>query len=311
MNQTFSQQELRNWHKSMTTRVANVAEEHGRSKESIQYQLVFECFLSRIFGEPSSGWTLKGGTALLMRNGSGRFTKDVELARAHEWEEINRIAQELEKLAQRTGADPFTFKVAAVRSKQTAALDGYATPSATVTVEARLGAKSFRAFTVDVTVGRHTQTPPEQIKVLPLLNQVTKEGGYEPFSILVTPIEAHLADKICAMRELHRNRPSTRYHDLADIIQIILTQSFSAEKLLETLSHEVKRRRIGWPEEITAPGSNWEKGYAQHARQYAGLPAELHTLEKSLEYAGACLNEVLQRKRIRGTWSHQDQCWGP
>ena len=111
MNQTFSQQELRNWHKSMTTRVANVAEEHGRSKESIQYQLVFECFLSRIFGEPSSGWTLKGGTALLMRNGSGRFTKDVELARAHEWEEINRIAQELEKLAQRTGADPFTFKV--------------------------------------------------------------------------------------------------------------------------------------------------------------------------------------------------------
>lgn len=143
----------------------------------------------------------------------------------------------------------------------------------------------------------------------PLLNQVTKEGGYKPFSILVTPIEAHLVDKICAMREPHKNGVSMRFHDLADIIQIIRTQDFSAEKLLDILSHEVKRRRIDWPEEITSPGPSWEKEYARQAPNYAELPEELHSLQKSLDYAGYCLNDVLQKKRIRGTWSHRNGHW--
>ena len=262
MNRPLSQAEVRNWQRSMSTRIANLAQEQGRGKDSIQFQLVFECFLHRIFSEPSPEWVLKGGTALLMRNGAGRFTKDIDLAHAREWEDPNQIARQLESLMQREGADPFTFRIASVNSKHADNVDGYATPTATVTVKALLGVRTFHSFRIDVTLERHTQTPSERIKVNPLLNQVTKEGGYEPFSILVVPIEAHLADKICAMRETHKNGVSTRFRDLADIIQIIRTQDFSAEKLLDTLSHEVKRRRINWPEEITSPGPSWEKEYA-------------------------------------------------
>lgn len=309
MNQPLSQAEMRNWQRSMSTRIANLAREQDRGKDSIQFQLVFECFLSRIFSKPSSEWILKGGTALLMRNGSGRFTRDIDLAHGHKWEDTSQIAQQLESLMQRKGADPFTFKITNVHSRQAGTFDGYSDPTATVTVKAFLGARSFHSFRIDVTLGRHTQTPPELVRVTPLLNLVTKEGGYEPFSILVTPVEAHLADKICAMRESHLNGVSTRFHDLADIIQIIRTQDFTAEKLLSILSHEVKRRRIDWPEKITSPGSNWEKDYAQKSPTYAELPKELHSLQGSLNYAGSCLNEVLQRKRIHGTWSHRTSRW--
>lgn len=109
-------------------------------------------------------------------------------------------------------------------------------------------------------LSRHTQAPPEHVEVNPLLNTLQQNRLYEPFTVLVTPIEAHLADKICAMRETHHGRTSTRYHDLADIIQIILTQDFSAQKLQSTLLHEARRRNIQLPEVLASPGPEWERG---------------------------------------------------
>ncbi|MBK4147093.1 nucleotidyl transferase AbiEii/AbiGii toxin family protein [Corynebacterium macginleyi] len=308
---SLSHVEARNWQRSVSMRMANLAKSRGRTKDSIKFQLVFECFLTRLFSEPSSEWILKGGTALLMRNGSGRFTRDVDLARAEKWDDPRDVVHQLEHKLQRESVDPFTFKILATNSRRFDTHGGYRTPTMTVNIEANLGGRTFHRFRIDVTLMRHTQVPPEIVEVDPLLNLVTKEGGYRRFSVAIIPVEAHLADKICAMQESHGNSVSMRFHDLADIIQIIRTQDFSAEKLLGVLDHEVNRRGIDWPGRISSPGNVWEKEYARKAATYAGLPPELHSLHSSLSYAGLCLDEVLSRQRLSGKWDHRRKTWLP
>ncbi|MDK4331410.1 nucleotidyl transferase AbiEii/AbiGii toxin family protein [Corynebacterium accolens] len=308
---SLSPVEARNWQRSVSTRTANLAKSQGRTKDSIKFQLVFECFLNRLFSEPSSEWILKGGTALLMRNGSGLFTRDVDLARIEKWDDPRDVLNQLERKLQRESADPFKFKILATNSRRSDTHGGYRTPTMKVSIEAILGGRTFHRFRIDVTLMRHTQMPPEIVEVAPLLNQVTKEGGYERFSVAVIPVEAHLADKICAMQESHGGTVSMRFHDLADIIQIIRTQDFSAEKLLGVLDHEVHRRGINWPGRISSPSSVWEKEYARKAASYAGLPPELHSLDSSLSFAGSCLDEVLSRQRLSGKWDHRNRTWIP
>lgn len=290
-------------------RIDHLSKTQGRSKDSIRYQLLFECFLQRIFAHPDSGWVLKGGTALLMRNGYGRFTQDIDLARAQEWNDVDEIHQEFEKIAQRKASDPFVFEVTSTRLQSTSTPDGYSTPTIQVKLSARLGANVFHAIKIDVSIQRHTQLPLETVLVEPLFDQISKTVNYDPFYIPVIAIESHLADKICAMYERHRSGASNRYRDLADIIQIIRTHEFSAEKLAKILDHETKRRHIEWPELLNAPGPNWEKEYARNAPEYDGLPVNLHSLQASLDDAGTCLNEVLERSRISGTWNHQVLRW--
>lgn len=309
MNSPLTTREARNLQKSLNMRISNEAKSQGRSRDSIRFQLVFESMLRLIFRHPSPGWTLKGGTALLMRNGKGRFTRDMDLARSKRWDSSEELINDLKKLVQGKNGDPFTFEVKEIHSRDNTARGEYATPTATVSIEARLGTLQFHTFKIDVSLSRHTQAPPEHVEVNPLLNTLQQNRLYEPFTVLVTPIEAHLADKICAMRETHHGRTSTRYHDLADIIQIILPQDFSAQKLQSTLLHEARRRNIQLPEVLASPGPEWERGYDKKAKDFYGLPPGLHSLTASLEFAGACLDEILSDQRGTGWWNHRRQQW--
>lgn len=310
MSQSSSRAAERDFKRSLSTRIGNLAKETKRSRDSIQFELVFQCFLHRVFTEATDAtqWVLKGGTALLMRNGHGRFTQDIDLARVTNWENPDEIRREFEQIAQRKVHDPFTFSVTSVHTKSSPRPDGYATPTVEVKLEAKLGATVYHRIKIDVSVQRHTQAPMERVPIDPLLNQLTKDGGYDSFDIFATAIEAHLADKICAMYEIHHSGASNRFHDLADIIQIICTQNFSAAKLVNVLEHETRRRSITWPTKLVPPSPEWEKNYKQNAPSY-GLPVELYPLEASLDFAGKCLDEVLQLQRIYGTWNYLRRIW--
>ncbi|WP_262370373.1 nucleotidyl transferase AbiEii/AbiGii toxin family protein [Corynebacterium urealyticum] len=170
MNQPLTTREARNLQKSLNMRISNEAKSQGRSRDSIRFQLVFESMLRLIFRHPSPGWTLKGGTALLMRNGKGRFTRDMDLARSKRWDSSEELINDLKKLVQGKNGDPFTFEVKEIHSRDNTARGEYATPTATVSIEARLGTLQFHTFKIDVSLSRHTQAPPEHVEVNPLLN---------------------------------------------------------------------------------------------------------------------------------------------
>ena len=308
MDRPLSQTQARRLQRSLNARIKNLAQSREVSVQHLRFHLIFECFLRRVFAYHQATWVLKGGTALLMRNGSGRFTQDIDLARDTVWESPDDLRHEFAEIAHRQADDPFTFKVTSLRTKSEPPPDGYSAPTVEVRLTAYMGVTPFETIRIDVSPQRHTQNPIVRIPVAPLLDTLIG-GESKSFHVLTTAIESHLADKICAMYEPHPSGRSNRFHDLADIIRIIQTQRFSAREVSTTLSHEAARRRIPRPQKLIPPGPHWEKEYEKNAPSYAELPRELHSLTSSLDYAGACLNEVLNQHRTQGVWNPATQQW--
>jgi len=303
-----SRSENKERQKKLNRAIAKRSKDRGLPSDLIRYQIAFEGFLERVFQAGSNEWVLKGGASLLMRNGEGRTTTDVDLARIPRLGPLKSIEAEMHEIARRPGQGPLSYKVKSVRQKRTGSDGGYRGPTYEVSLDAMMGAIVFQAFSLDLTEQRHTQEPHERVEVDPTLGKLSSEN-LEPFSVYATAIESQLADKICAMREVHRSGDSNRYHDLADIITILLTQSISAEKLQSACQHEARRRGIETPTEMWAPPS-WKKNFSAHAATYFRLTDEYRDYPAAMSYVSEVLDPVLSGDLGDSYWNPSGQCWG-
>ncbi|PFG27769.1 nucleotidyl transferase AbiEii/AbiGii toxin family protein [Corynebacterium renale] len=297
---------------SLNSLIRNAARQNSRSADSVRYQIVFEAFLRRVFHNASTPWVLTGGASLLLRNSQGRFTIDLDLARAQQWNSLQSLEKELEHICQIDDGDGFSFEIRRLALLRDEDVEGYIGPSVDVQIIVRIGAQEFANFKIDITTQRHTQAPIEQIKVAPLLNSVGKTIIYaDDFYIYSPPIGSQLADKICAMYEVHgsQNRPSTRYHDLMDIVTMTSTQTIDGRVFINALHHESSRRGVELPEKLVSPSKDWDARYYSQATKQAPFPKELHSLEASLDYAGRCINPALRGQIQDETWNPEKQSW--
>lgn len=286
----------------------NEAKNQRASVNDLRKQYIFSLFLRRIFNAPDNQWLLLGGNALILRTGGGRYTQDIDLARAEQFSNAEIVQQELQLLVDRERSDGlFRFDIHKIEMRTNHVDDyGYGTPAAKASVIAYLGAQEFERFSLDIVQRRHLQAPVEWIPLRAVIQHETLENLPE---VPVAPLESHLADKICAMYERHNGGPSTRMRDLADIVRIVKQLSFDADVLQGKLSHERQRRKMTLPSSFRSPGENWETEFPKAARTFDGYPQELHTLEASLEYAGACLTPLLAGIRTNGIWKPESQQW--
>ena len=289
-------------------RIRSEAQKRGANPGLIRYQLVFQCFLRRLFSTGSNDWVLTGGAALLMRRGDGRFTQDLDLARSREWNDTAAVEKEFHSISGLSELDPFRFEVKSISEQRGGDPDGYSGSTLKAKLAVYLEATEFVRFSIDITTQRHTQFPIDNIEIVSLLSSVLREE-VSTFSINVTPVETQLADKICAMYEPHRDTGSTRYHDLADIISIIQTLPFSADALCEKLRHEAQRRKISLPDSMVAPNKGWSTAFKRNAPGYRLLPDNLHPLDAALEYVGETLNPILNGSRTHGQWNPTSEQW--
>ena len=303
-----SKRENKERQKKLNQAIAKRSKDRGLPSDLIRYQIAFEGFLERVFQAGSNEWVLKGGASLLMRNGEGRTTTDVDLARIPRLGPLESIEAEMHEIARRPGQGPLSYRVRSVRQKRVGSDDGYRGPTYEVSLDAMMGPVVFQAFSLDLTEQRHTQEPHERVEVDPTLGKLSSEY-LKPFAVYATAIESQLADKICAMREEHRSGESNRYHDLADIITILLTQSISAEKLGSACQHEARRRGIETPTEMWAPPS-WKKNFSAHAATYFGLPDEYRDYPAAMSYVSEVLDPVLAGDLGKSYWNPDRQRWG-
>lgn len=86
------------------------AQRQGVVPLNIQHQFAFDMFLTRMFSHSECPWVLKGGTNLLIRLGSGRRSKDIDLARLEHLQPAKAL-EELRRMVGDPGAtDPdFNF----------------------------------------------------------------------------------------------------------------------------------------------------------------------------------------------------------
>lgn len=100
------------------------------------------------------------------------------------------------------------------------------------------------------------------------------------------PLEDHVADKIAAMYERHREQlvPSTRFKDLVDLVLIARDSTLDGTITHQALHAEVRRRnaagtRLVIPAEFAVPDPAWIAGYRAEAAKTKELSAEHRTLE--------------------------------
>ncbi len=277
-------------------------ERPGTQLSDLQRQFAYDRLLARVFGAEPEAWVLKGAAALLARlGGSARHTLDVDLyrpdARLDEAEAALRAAASVDI------GDFFRFALDPGRR----IAEGRATLRIPVT--AFLGATVFARFHVDLVAGIAMTGRPDEVPPLVPIGL----SGIARVPYRVYPIADHVADKVCALLEIHpraggRPQASTRFRDLADLVVIAHTQPVAAGPLQRALTSEAKRRGLSLPTTLAAPGApGWRTGYARVARDVPGLGER--DLDAAMATGKRFLDPVLDGT-ARGSWQPDRLDWG-
>lgn len=310
MRNELSQIELARLRTSLNAKLATEAKRRGVTADLVRKQYIFTIFLSRVFQDHESQWVLLGGNALLIRTGGGRFTQDIDLARESPWLSVESARAELEQLAARPFADddPFDFILPSAETHSEPDQFGYGAETGKIKARALLGNTDFETFSIDITARRHVDSAIDHVPLRAVIEHATLQSLP---AVPTTPIENHLADKICALYERHgreSENASTRYRDLADIVRIVAAVSFDASRLSVVLEREAGRRRMTLPTKLASPGGAWPTEFPKAAARFAEYPTEYHELDSALQFAGNCLDEVLAGERSSGRWE-PDRQW--
>ncbi|MEV0287244.1 nucleotidyl transferase AbiEii/AbiGii toxin family protein [Kribbella sp. NPDC050820] len=310
MAHALTQLEANRLRASLGTKLANEAKSRGVAADPVRKQYIFTILLSRIFQDHNAPWVLLGGNALLIRTGGGRFTQDVDLARETPWTSPEAALSELRQFSSRPyHGDPFEFELHSVTAQREADPYGYGAETAKVKARGLLGRQVFESFTIDLTTRRHVDAPVDQVPLKPVIEHATLQ---DLPSVPTTPIEHHLADKICALYERYGqngDEASTRYRDLTDIVRIVAALPFDAARLTTVLRREAGRRRTTLPKKVQAPSEDWFVAFPRAAAGFAEYSRKYWDLNAALTFCSICLDEVLSGERIRGIWDPHHRSW--
>jgi hypothetical protein len=195
----------------------------GHGLDELQRQFAYDRLLARAFtGPDSQRWVLKGAGALLARLPQARHSRDLDLAflaidNERVDDDLDAAVGSLREATDRDLGDHFRFEVVRVSQLQEAA------QGRRLHLVAYLGTR-YATFHVDVVVGTAMTDAPE---LAPPFTSVDIPGLVRP-AYRLFPLADHIADKLCAITEVHDQggvaRPSTRIKDLVDLTLIASTQ---------------------------------------------------------------------------------------
>lgn len=287
---------------AIADRLRQLARERpGAQLSDLQRQFAYDRLLARVFSAEPNAWVLKGATALLARlEGSARHTLDIDLYRLGARLDEAEVA--LRAAASADLGDYFRFTLEPGRR----IAEGR--PTLRVSVTAFLGATEFARFHVDLVSGVLMTGVPDDVPPLMSLDL----PGIVSVHYRAYPIVDHIADKVCALVELHPRlgRPaqaSTRYRDLADLAVMAHTQPVDVAALRTALTSESSRRGIELPTAFSAPAvAGWRTGYARVAKDVPGLAER--DLDAALVTVKRFLDPVLGGV-ASGGWRPDRQLW--
>nr|WP_275402422.1 nucleotidyl transferase AbiEii/AbiGii toxin family protein [Streptomyces sp. SID13031] len=267
---------------------------------------MFDRFLARLFAEPGRPWLVKGGTNLLIRLPSARFSKDIDLLyRGHAADDVNEAADELRRLvANGNDGDHVRFEIG---DPKPIAGQTEHQPGANLKVDGFVGSRLFGTFPVDLSMKLRPIARPDLVRLEPI---ITLPGDPEPPQVSLYPLPDQIADKVCAMYSTYRttNEVSSRYHDLVDLVLIITTTGLDGAETTVALHEEAARRTgLRLPGRMASPGPTWAAGYGGTARQ-SPLDPRMHDLKTALTIVGRCLDPLLARQPVT-TWDPVSAEW--
>ncbi len=292
---------------AITARLRTLGAHTGQPLQDLRRQFAYDRFLSRVFTAQPERWVLKGGTAMIARLGAyARHSDDIDLlsqtAVISESDALAEAEQALHDAAATDLGDQFRFTLDPGRPVADGGI------ALRVTVTAFLGVTEFARFHVDLVVGLHMTGSPDTLGALVPINL----PGLISAEYRVYPVADHIADKVCALFEVHARRngdpvPSTRFRDLVDLVVFAHTTRLTVADLRHALQSERTRRNLILPTAFPLPAApGWRQGYQTSARDARNIVET--NLERGLETVRRFINPVLDGTAT-GVWDPELLEW--
>lgn len=257
--------------RALEDRLRLIAEKEKLPIERLRREVAFDRFLARLFAGENAPWILKGGYALELRIKEARVTKDIDLALRevlgkdkplHE-----AILAALEKAAVADLADFFVFEIGALMRDLDAAPYG----GARFPVEARMDARTFVEFHIDIGAGDVVMAPFDMTEGRDWLNF----AGIPAAKFSTISKEQHFAEKVHAYT-IPRPSANTRVRDMVDMVLLITSSpKLDLPLVKKSIDATFKRRKTHeMPDSLQPPPADWKLSYAKLARQ-CGLSEDL------------------------------------
>lgn len=274
--------------------------------QRLRRELAYRRFLARVFHAQPDSWVLKGGVGLMFRLDPNRPSYDIDIAHIGAGVDHAIALRQLNAAVRTDLCDWFNFELGSPQSLTDEA------GAVTVGVIARIGAKEFARFSVDMPQPRE-QLANQHFAIAPLGLGIDAIDSMPEIRLL--PLELQLADKICAMFERHGVNGelfSSRSRDLADIAMIAMQQPVDGGELHAALAAEAQRRagaRLvnGLPATfllMDAQVDQWRATWTKSARK---APV---SFDEAVAIADRFLTPVLAGDVEQVHWSPVTGAWG-
>ncbi|MGW6936438.1 nucleotidyl transferase AbiEii/AbiGii toxin family protein [Lentzea sp. NPDC054927] len=293
---------------SLKSRAANSSKLTGVPTGELIERYYHRRLLARVFHSDRDGWVLKGGQALLVRWPRARYSTDVDLLRVSEDATVDGAVEALIAATSIELDDHLRFDHHDT-SRETAANR----PSRKVRFKVMFGLRQLSTVSVDVVAAE--LRPVGRLTVEQLEAPFVIDSSPWP-EIRMWPLEDHVADKIAAMYERHREQlvPSTRFKDLVDLVLIACNSTPDGATTHQALYAEVRRRtaagtHLVLPGEFAVPDPSWTAGYRAEAAKTKELSVEHRTIEGVTPLADAFITPLLQEQPPSGAWAVERLRW--
>jgi hypothetical protein len=293
---------------ALAARARQAARDTDASSNDLITRFYLVRLLARVFQADPDAWLLKGGQALLARYPDARHSSDIDLCGTSATTTLDDAVATLIRAAALDLDDYLHFTVHS-REDRT---DGNGTSR--VRFKVQLGGRPINTpVSVDVVTNRVPLGQPTYKRLEPAV-PLDWPTGYPVVALY--PMVDHVADKVCAMYEMHgtdHTIPSTRYRDLVDLLLIAHREPLDGPLVHLALRTEVRRRRargtvLDLPSTFTIPGTNWPTGYRTAAAKVAGL-ANYRTIELAAGLAHTLLDPLLGPDDPPQRWNPRRLGW--
>ncbi|WP_024794171.1 nucleotidyl transferase AbiEii/AbiGii toxin family protein [Tomitella biformata] len=287
---------------SLTDRLGARAKATGQSVNLVRRQFVMSRFLTRVFDADPDLWILKGGIGMMVRLPQSRYSKDIDLLIANDTADP---IEELRRTVRDHHLDHFRFEVGPPRPLADQ-------KGSKVTVIALLGGRTFDTFSIDIVDSRRELVG--QVERHPIPRLVDTDDFTPETSVLLYPLADQIADKLCAMYEVHgaASTASGRYRDLVDLLLIAMFLPIDLATTAQAVERERTVRGIpALPTTLVSPGPSWTTHWSANAKK-SPLTSEHHDLDTALAVAGNCYNHILAAlptAQRNAEWDHQRRTW--
>jgi Nucleotidyl transferase AbiEii toxin, Type IV TA system len=283
--------------RALTDRLHALAKTSRWEMQQLQRQFAYDRLLERLY-RVDDGWIVKGAAALIARELGVRASVDIDVYRA---KAIREAEADLRQAAVVDVGDWFRFEIEASQP----VADG--SSGARVPVVALIGATEWARFHVDIVGTEIVMTgAPDDV---PPLAQV-KMPGLEQRGYRAYPLIDHVADKIAAILQRYgprREHPSTRFHDLVDLVSLVPVITVAAEAQANALKSEAKRRDLNLPKRFDVPDRTlWARGYEAEAQK--SLLTEGTRLDDALTIVAPFIDPLLDGTAT-GNWDPKSRSW--